>query len=237
MPARSVDALVFDVFGTLVDWRGSIVRAVEAVGRAHGLSADWEAFTQAWHTEGYQGGMARVRNGELPWTSVAELHHRGLDELLPRFGLSSLPAAEIDHLASVWRRLDPWPDVPDGLLRLKTRYTIAPLSNGDFDMLLDLARHARLPWDAIFAAELFGVYKPRPETYQGVARLLRKPPDRIMLVASHTFDLQAAQAQGLRTAFVHRPDEYGPGHPVEPPDPSFDLAVNDISELTARLEA
>src|SRR5438445_2375366 len=115
MPARSVDALVFDVFGTLVDWRGSIVRAVEAVGRAHGLSADWEVFTQAWHTEGYQGGMARVRNGELPWTSVAELHRRGLDELLPRFGLSSLPAADIDHLARVWRRLDPWPDVPDGL--------------------------------------------------------------------------------------------------------------------------
>jgi 2-haloacid dehalogenase len=229
-----VDALVFDVFGTLVDWRGTIAREVEVVGRAHGVSGDWQAFTHTWHSEGYQGGMARVRNGELPWTSVAELHRRGLEALLPTYGLALRPS-EIEQLARVWRRLDPWPDVVAGLGRLKSKYTIAPLSNGDFDMLVDLARFGGLPWDAIFAAELFGAYKPKPETYQGVARLLRLPPERVMLVASHSYDLRAAQAQGLPTAFVHRPLEYGPEHPPEPPDPSFDLVVNDLLDLAGQL--
>ena len=237
MPVPAVDALVFDVFGTLVDWRGTIAREAEAVGRAHGVAGDWHAFTQTWHSEGYQGGMARVRNGELPWTSVAELHRRGLEALLPRYGLGHLGEAEVTQLARVWRRLDPWPDVEGGLTRLKTRYTIAPLSNGDFDMLLDLARHARLPWDAIFAAELFGHYKPRPEPYQGVARLLRRAPERVMLVASHAHDLRAAQGQGLRTAFVRRPLEFGPGHPPDEPDPSFDLMVNDLLDLAGHLGA
>jgi 2-haloacid dehalogenase len=235
MAGPEIDALVFDVFGTLVDWRGSIARAAEAVGRAHAVEADWQAFTHAWHSEGYQGGMARVRSGELPWTSVAELHRRGLEELLPRFGLSGISSADVAQLAGVWRRLDPWPDVVEGLQRLKARYTIGPLSNGDFDMLVDLARHARLPWDAVFAAELFGAYKPKPEPYQGVARLLRRPPERIMLVASHTFDLRAGQGQGLRTAYIRRPDEYGPDHPVEPLDPSIDLVVNDLHELADQL--
>jgi 2-haloacid dehalogenase len=234
MPAPAVDALVFDVFGTLVDWRGTIAREVSRVGQAHAVSGDWQAFTQRWHSEGYQGGMARVRNGELPWTSVSELQRRGLAALLPDFGLE-LSAAEIDDLARVWRRLDPWPDVAEGLARLKTRYVIGPLSNGDFDMLVDLARNGGFTWDAIFAAELFGVYKPRPETYQGVARLLRLSPDRVMLVASHTYDLRAAQSAGLRTAFVHRPLEYGADHPPEPPDPSFDLVVNDLLDLSERL--
>jgi 2-haloacid dehalogenase len=236
MPGPDVDALVFDVFGTLVDWRGTIAREVSLVAQAHGVSGDWQAFTQRWHTEGYQGGMARVRNGELPWTSVSELHRRGLATLLPEFGLQ-LSDSEIDQFARVWRRLDPWPDVADGLRRLKTRYLIGPLSNGDFDMLIDLARHGGFAWDAIFAAELFGVYKPRPETYQGVARLLRLPAERVMLVASHAYDLRAAQSSGLRTAFVHRPLEYGPDHQVEPPDPSFDLVVNDLADLAEQLQA
>jgi 2-haloacid dehalogenase len=234
MPGPDVAALVFDVFGTLVDWRGTIAREVEAVGRAHGVSGDWQAFTQRWHAEGYQGGMARVRNGDLPWTSVSDLHRRGLEALLPDFGLGLQPS-EIEQLARVWRRLDPWPDAAAGLTRLKTRYVIGPLSNGDFDMLVDLARNAGFPWDAIFAAELFGVYKPRPETYQGVARLLRLPPQRVMLVASHSYDLRAAQTQGLRTAYVHRPLEYAPDHPPEPPDPSFDLVVKDLGDLVTQL--
>jgi 2-haloacid dehalogenase len=236
MPAPAVDALVFDVFGTLVDWRGTIAREVSRVGQAHGVSGDWQAFTQRWHTEGYQGGMARVRNGELPWTSVAELHRRGLSALLPEFGLQ-LPPAEMEELARVWRRLDPWPDVAEGLRRLRTRYVIGPLSNGDFDMLVALARHGGFVWDGIFAAELFGVYKPRPETYEGVARLLRLPVERVMLVASHAYDLRAAQSSGLRTAFVHRPLEYGPDHPPEPPDPSFDLVVDDLHDLASQLGA
>jgi 2-haloacid dehalogenase len=234
MPAPAVDALVFDVFGTLVDWRGTIAQAVSRVGQAHGVSGDWQAFTHRWHSEGYQGGMDRVRKGELPWTSVAELHHRGLSALLPDFGLR-LSDAEVDQLAGVWRRLDPWPDVAEGLARLKTRYVIGPLSNGDFDMLVDLARHGGFAWDAIFAAELFGAYKPRPETYQGVARLLRLSPARVMLVASHTYDLRAAQSAGLGTAYVHRPLEYAPEHPPEPPDPSFDLVVDDLLDLSERL--
>ena len=237
MTVPEIDALVFDVFGTLVDWRGTIAREAEAVGRAHGVQADWQAFAQAWHTDGYQGGMARVRNGELPWTSVAELHRRGLDPLLAQYGLGQLPEAEVSHLARVWRRLDAWPDVVAGLTRLKARYPVAPLSNGDFDMLIDLARQAGLPWDAVFAAEVFGQYKPKPEPYQGVARLLRRPPERIMLVASHGYDLKAAQGQGLRTAFVRRPLEYGPSHPPDQPDPSFDLVVDDLLELAARLSA
>jgi 2-haloacid dehalogenase len=140
-------------------------------------------------------------------------------------------------LARVWRRLDPWPDVAAGLARLKTCYIIAPLSNGDFDMLVDLARHAGFPWDAIFAAELFGVYKPQPEAYLGVGRLLRLPPSHVMLVASHAYDLRAAQAQGLQTAFVHRPLEYAPDHPRQEPDPSFDLVVNDLHDLATQLGA
>jgi 2-haloacid dehalogenase len=229
-----VAALVFDVFGTLVDWRRTIAREVEAVGRAHGVSGDWQLFTQRWHAEGYQGGMNRVRNGELPWTSVAELHRLGLSELLPELGLQ-LSSSEVDELARVWRRLDPWPDVAAGLARLKSQYVIAPLSNGDFDMLVDLARHGGFVWDAIFAAELFGVYKPRPETYQGVARLLRLDPGQVMLVASHAYDLRAAQAEGLRTAFVHRPLEYGPDIPRQEPDPSFDFVVDDLLDLAAQL--
>jgi 2-haloacid dehalogenase len=236
MPAPAVDALVFDVFGTLVDWRGTIAREVEAVGRAHGVEADWQAFTQRWHSEGYQGGMARVRNGELPWTSVSELQRRGLEALLPDVGLGLQPS-EIEQLARVWRRLDAWADVAAGLGRLKARYIIGPLSNGDFDMLIDLARHGGFPWDAIFAAELFGVYKPKPETYQGVARLLRLAPERVMLVASHAYDLRAAQSTGLRTAFVHRPLEYGPDHPPQEPDSSFDLVVNDVLDLATQLGA
>ena len=232
-----IDAVVFDVFGTLVDWRGTIVREAQAVGEAHGVKADWETFTQTWHSEGYQGGMAAVRDGRLPWTSVADLHLRGLQDLLPRFGLQDLSDADVRQLARVWRRLDPWPDVSAGMVRLKARFLVAPLSNGDFDMLIDLARHASLPWDAIFAAELFGQYKPRPEPYQGAARLLRLAPERVMLVASHSRDLFAAQSQGLRTAFVHRPDEFGPGHPPDSPDPSFDVVVNDLQELADKLGA
>ena len=237
MAALDIRALVFDVFGTLVDWRGTIGREAQTLGRARGINADWEAFTQAWHSEGYQGGMTRVREGQLPWTGVADLHRQGLQELLPRFGLQDLAADDVAKLAAVWRRLDPWPDVVPGLTRLKARFVVAPLSNGDFDMLVDLARHGGLIWDAIFAAELFGSYKPDPAPYQGAARLLRLPPETVMLVASHSRDLLAAQKQGLRAAFVHRPTEFAPSHPPDQPDPSFDLVVNDIEHLAEKLGA
>jgi 2-haloacid dehalogenase len=152
MPELALRALLFDVFGTVVDWRGSLAREVAALGQAHAVEGDWDQLVRDWHAEGYQGGMARVRRGEQPFTSVAALHRAYLDTLLPRYGLTDLDAAEIDSLTRSWRRLDPWPDSVAGLTRLKARYIIAPLSNGDFGMLVDLAKYARLPWDAIFAA-------------------------------------------------------------------------------------
>ena len=233
----SVRALVFDVFGTVVDWRASVIRAGEALGRAKGVAADWPAFADRWRREGYVDAIARIRRGEEPWADADALHRRKLVELLPAYGLGGLSEPEVEDLARVWHRLDPWPDAVAGLTRLKRRYTIAPLSNGTFALLTNMARRAGLPWDCILSADLFRAYKPDPATYLGAARLLGIAPGELMMVAAHAGDLRAAAGHGLRTTFVARPDEWGPGGRAQAPPEGVDLAVASFVELADRLGA
>ncbi len=237
MPARppAVRALVFDVFGTVVDWRGSIIREGAKLGRARGLRVDWAAFADAWRA-GYRPAMARVRSGELPWTTIDALHRMILEGLLERFGLRGLEPGEIEHLNRVWHRLRPWPDARAGLARLKRRYTLATLSNGNMALLVDMAKRARLPWDCVLSAELFRHYKPDPEAYLGAAALLGLEPREVMMVAAHKDDLRAAQGCGLRAAFVRRPLEHGPGAPTDlRPERAFDVNAADFLDLARRM--
>jgi len=230
-----VKALVFDVFGTVVDWRGSIIREGMALGRSKKLKVDWPAFADAWRA-GYRPAMARVRSGELPWTKIDDLHRMILDDLLQRFPLGRLSADEVAHLNRVWHRLRPWPDARAGLAKLKRRHVIATLSNGNVALLTNLAKHAKLPWDCILSAEVVRHYKPDPETYLGAADLLGVKPGELMMVAAHKDDLHAARACGLKTAFVPRPREYGPqATPEVSREPAFDVHARDFNDLARQL--
>lgn len=231
-PRPVVRALAFDVFGTVVDWHGSVVRELDRLG----LAVDAPAFAKAWRA-GYPLAMDEVRRGDLPWTNIDGLHRRILDRLLVQHGIE-LDAAAASALNGVWHRLDPWPDSVAGLTRLKVLAPLATLSNGNLSLLVDLARHGRLPWDAVLSAELFGHYKPDPEVYLGAARLLDVAPNELLMVAAHPGDLRAAAACGLRTAHVLRPDENGVGGVVEPFEAGeFDLAVASLVELADALGA
>lgn len=235
--ASAIRALVFDVFGTVVDWRGSIIREGEAWSAARGVAVDWPAFADAWRA-GYQPAMARARSGEIAWTNIDGLHRLILDEVRPRFGLGALTEAEADALNRVWHRLDPWPDVLAGLRRLKSRFVISTLSNGNIALLVNMAKRARLPWDCVLSAEVFQLYKPDPEVYQGAARLLGFARDEVLMVAAHPGDLLAAQRAGLHTAYVPRPFEWGEGGYREPVgDAVFDIDAIDFKDLAARLGA
>ena len=235
MDPASVSALTFDVFGTVVDWRGSIIRELKALGRAKRIAADWAAFADAWRA-GYRPAMARVRSGELPWMTIDQLHRVILDELLARFSIEGLDEDEIDHLNRAWHRLDPWPDARRGLALLKRRHVIATLSNGNVALLVNMAKHAGLPWDAVLSAELFRHYKPDPEAYLGAAAILGLEPSEVMLVAAHKDDLRAAQACGLATAFVRRPREKGPKVKIDvAPEPDFDVNARDFVDLARRM--
>lgn len=237
MIAIAPRALVFDIFGTVVDWRGSIIREGEALAQRLGLAVDWPALADAWRA-GYQPAMKRVASGELPWTTIDGLHRMILDTLLPRFGLTSLDEAERDALNRVWHRLDPWPDAVAGLTRLKARHVIATLSNGNVALLVNMAKRAALPWDAVLSAELFGRYKPDPEVYRGAARLLGFAPADVLMVAAHPSDLKAAQGAGLLTAYIPRPDEHGRGGWMESTTGCrFDWTAPDLVALAAQLEA
>lgn len=196
--------LAFDIFGTVVDWHGSIVREVAALVP----QVDADAFALAWRA-GYQPAMQRVRSGELGWTLIDDLHRLILDELLPTFGLTALTEAQKQHLNKVWHRLDPWPDAVAGLTRLKAKHTICSLSNGNIGLLTNMAKRAGLPWDCVLSAEVFRAYKPDPATYLGVAKVFDVQPSDVMLVAAHQDDLAAARACGLRTAYIERPLEFG----------------------------
>ena len=229
-------ALIFDVFGTVVDWRSTIIREGEALGRKKDLDVDWAAFADAWRGR-YAPSMDRVRSGEISWTNLDALHRASLEELLDEIGVVSLSEEEKDRFNEVWHRLDPWPDAVEGLARLKERYVIAPLSNGNVALLVNMAKRAGLPWDLILSAELVRQYKPDPETYLMAPELLDLHPDQVMMVAAHPHDLRAAQENGLKTAYVPRPQEFGPGGKAEPPDPSFDLAAEDFVELAEKLGA
>jgi 2-haloacid dehalogenase len=227
-------ALVFDVFGTVVDWRSTIIREGEALGREKNIYVDWGAFADAWRSR-YAPSMDRVRSGEIPWTKLDDLHRASLEELLADFGIEGLSGAEKGNFNRVWHRLDPSPDAVEGLTRLRQRYIIAPLSNGNVSLLTNMARRAALPWDLVLSAELVRHYKPDPETYLMPPLLLDLEPEQVMMVAAHVYDLRSARNSGLRTAYVPRPLEFGPGVEAEPPDPAFDLVAGDFVELADRL--
>jgi len=229
------EALLFDVFGTVVDWRGSVIRELRRVGRRHGVRGDWGAFADAWRS-GYRPAMAGVRRGDSAWRSIDELHLEILKPLLERAGLHLRPA-EIRELNAAWHRLEPWPDSAAGLARLKRHFVIGTLSNGNVSLLIDLARGGRLPWDVIFSAELFRHYKPDPEVYIGAAALLGLPARAVMLVAAHKDDLAAARRCGLRTAFVQRPLEHGLASQADTgADPRADFNAEDFVDLARQLE-
>ncbi len=237
MGSAQVKALTFDVFGTVVDWRGSIIREGEGLGKEKGLAVDWAAFADSWRGE-YRPSMDKVRRGELPWTKLDDLHRMSLERLLERFGIRGLSEEEKDHLNRAWHRLEPWPDAVPGLTRLKSRFIIATLSNGNVALLTNMAKHAGLPWDCILSAELARHYKPDPEAYLGAADLLDLAPDEVMMVAAHQDDLRAARAVGFKTAFVPRPMEFGGSRMPDPtPDPNFDVVATDFVDLAEKLGA
>jgi 2-haloacid dehalogenase len=231
-PRASVQALSFDVFGTVVDWHGSIAAEVQRLG----LPLDGGAFALAWRA-GYAPAMDEVRRGVLPWTSIDGLHRRILDGLLAQHGISLDDSAAAD-LNCIWHRLRPWPDSVAGLTQLKQQFTITTLSNGNLSLLVAMAKHGGLPWDTVLSAELFGHYKPDPEVYLGAARLLGLPPQALMMVACHPSDLRAAKACGLRTAHVLRPSERGPGGGMEASTAGeFDLVASDFIDLARQMDA
>jgi 2-haloacid dehalogenase len=231
----SVKALAFDVFGTVVDWRGSIIREGEALGRARGLAVDWPRFADAWRAL-YQPMLSRVRNGELPWTRLDDLHRMSLDRLLGDFAIAGLSEAEIDDFNRAWHRLDPWPDAVPGLTRLRQRFILATCSNGNVALIVNMARRAGLPWDAVLGAEVARHYKPQPEAYMVTVDLLGLRPEQCMMVAAHNGDLGAAAGCGLRTAFVPRPSEHGPGQSADlAPTRSWDVVAGDFVDLAAKL--
>lgn len=223
--------LAFDVFGTVVDWHGSIRREVDALG----LGVDGGAFALAWRA-GYQPAMRRVMSGEWGWTLIDDLHRMILEQLLEQFGVHHLSEAEKLHLNKAWHRLDPWPDVVAGLTRLKARYIICTLSNGNIGLLTNMAKHASLPWDCILSAEVFKAYKPDPATYLGVAKVFDLAPTGVMLVAAHQDDLAAARACGLQTAYVERPAEFGADRLKDVrPDTANTLHARDFLDLASQL--
>ena len=230
-----VKALVFDVFGTMVDWRGSIIHEGMAWGKARQLQIDWARFADRWR-EGYSPAMDKVRKGELPWTRIDDLHRMILNQLLDEFGIEGLTEEEKDHWNRVWHRLKPWPDCVPGLTRLKKKYVIAPLSNGNIALLTNMAKHSGLPWDAILSAELVKRYKPDREVYLSASDFLGVKPDEVMMVAAHRGDLEAARSCGLRTAFIHRPHEFGPGRAADKANPGdFDIVSSDALDLAKQM--
>ncbi len=230
-----VRALLFDVFGTVVDWRTSIIRELEAWGSAKGISADWTAFTDDWRRL-YQPSMEEVRSGRRPWTILDVLHRESLETLIAKYGITGLNEAEKEHLNKVWHRLSPWPDSVTGLRRLKTRYLIGTLSNGNVGLLAWMAKNAGLPWDVILGAETARAYKPLPEAYTRTAEMLGLKPNQVMLVAAHNSDLAAAAEQGFATAFVARPTEYGPNQTADQrADRDWDVVTDSFTGLVDAL--
>jgi 2-haloacid dehalogenase len=231
----TVQALLFDTYGTVVDWRDSVLAQLVEFGAARGLDVDWAAFLADWKA-GYRPGMDRVNQGEWPWTTVEAIYRRRLEELCPRYELAGLGDADLAHLTRAWWRLHPWPDAVPGLRRLRARFVLSPLSNGSFAGMVHLARFAGLPWDCILTAENARCYKPRPEVYRTAAALLGLRPEAIMMVAAHNYDLAAARALGFRTAFVPRPMEHGPGQTTDlAPEGDWDVVAADFLDLAARL--
>ena len=238
MTARpNVEALLFDVFGTVVDWRRSIIDDLGAFGAERGLSLDWAAFADDWRAL-YQPAMEEVRSHRRAWTILDVLHRESLGKLCAKYGIAGLSEADKDHINKVWHRLRPWPDTVEGLTRLKSRYIIGTLSNGNVALLLNMAKRADLPWDMIFSAELAQAYKPAPACYRSVPNFLRIEPREVMLVAAHNGDLVAAAREGLRTGFVTRPAEYGPHQTRDfKAEHDFDVVGRDFVHLAELMGA
>lgn len=235
--ANSVKALTFDVFGTVVDWRGSIIREGQLLAAKKGYNVDWGRFADSWRS-GYGPAMNKVRSGELPWTKIDDLHRMILDDLVEEYSLTGMSESDLVDFNEAWHRLSPWPDTVSGLNKLKSKYVITTLSNGNVSLLTHMAKNGGLPWDAILSAELSGHYKPDPEAYLKAADLLSLKPEQVMMVAAHPGDLRAAARTGLKTAYVIRPLERGPGRPVNRnPDGEFDYTAEDFNDLASQLGA
>ena len=230
----AVQALFFDVFGTLADWRSSIARDAQAILAPLGHKLDWLAFADAWRGE-YQPAMEEIRSGRVPFSKLDVLHRRNLERILPRFNVAALPEETARHLNLAWHRLDMWPDVAPGMVRLKRRFRLAPCSNGNISLMVDLARRNGIPWDAILGAEIAGDFKPKPRVYLAAAEALDLPPADCMMVAAHSNDLAAAAALGLATAHIARPDEYGPGTGEPGPKVPVDFAAASLEHLATKL--
>jgi 2-haloacid dehalogenase len=229
-------AAFFDVFGTLVDWRTSIARETEAVLKPLGHTLDWLSFADAWRNE-YQPAMEEVRAGRIPFCKLDVLHRRNLERILPRFDVAGLSEDDKRRLNLAWHRLDAWPDVAGGLKRLKKKLLLAPVSNGNISLMVDLARRNDFPWDAILGAEVAGDYKPKPRVYLAAADAFDLAPQDCMMVAAHSNDLAAAAACGLRTAHIARPNEKGAGRGETAPTVPVDLAAQSLEHLAEKMEA
>jgi 2-haloacid dehalogenase len=236
MPA-DIKACIFDVFGTVVDWRTSVSKDLAAFAASKGIAGvDWMAFAVAWRKL-YQPAMEEVRSGRRAWTILDTLHRESLVKLIGEFGLKGLNEGDIDHMNRAWHRLDPWPDAVPGLTRLKTKHIIATCSNGNIALMVNMAKRARLPWDCILGAETSRAYKPMPEAYLASCRMLDLKPAQVLMVAAHNGDLKAAKGQGLGTAFVPRPTEHGPGQKTDLAADAgcVDIAADSFTDLAARL--
>jgi 2-haloacid dehalogenase len=232
---QKIEAILFDTFGTLVDWRSSLIAQLSEFGQSRGIEADWAALTDAWRGA-YQPSMNRVRRGEVPWTNLDDLHRASLLRLVAEFGIAGVTDDDLTTLTQFWHRLEPWPDSSPGLHRLKRNHIIAPLSNGTVALLIHLGRHADLPWNMVFGSDLSRHYKPDPETYLGACALLGLPPARVMMAAAHNQDLAAAAALGLATAFIPRPTEYG-AHQVKDlaAEGPWDVVATSVADLATKL--
>lgn len=232
---NSIKALTVDVFGTVTDWYSTIIREGEQIGSQKQISVDWGQFAKKWRS-GYEPAMGRVRRGELPWTKMDALHRMILDDVLGDFPTLELSEEEREHFNRVWHRLDAWPDVAGGMLRLKSKYIVAALSNGNVSLLTNMAKYAGIPWDCILSAELARHYKTDKKVYETAAHLLSLDPSSILMVAAHNHDLEGARAVGFRTAFITRPLEWGPGGDADTSrDDEFDIIAQDFHDLAVQL--
>jgi len=235
----NVKACVFDIFGTVVDWRSSVIAEASSWGKVKGLNINWAEFTDRWRI-GYRPTIDKVRRGEIPWTKLDDLHRMILEDLLKQYKIEGLSEQERVDWAHVWRRLRPWPDSVEGLTRLKKRYIISPMSNGNVALMTNLAKFAGLPWDLVLGSDLVQHYKPDREMYMSAPFYLDLKPEEVMMCAAHSPDLQSARSYGLRTGFIYRPKEYG-GGPVGLPDKAkpddFDVVSMSIIDLTQQMGA
>ena len=231
-----VKAILFDVFGTTVDWRSSIIAELEKFGGAHGLEEDWPMMADRWRA-GFRELQGRIARGERDWITMDQIHREVLDGMLHDIGATGLPEESVAYMNRAWHRLSPWPDTVEGLTLMKKDHIVGTLSNGNLSLLVSLAKYGGLPWDCVLSTGMFGTYKPNPEVYLGAVKMLDAEPGDVMMVAAHAYDVDGAREAGLRTAYVFRPDEFGPGKGEDPGDTSrFDIVASSFVELGERLE-